>query len=122
MSLKGDLKKIPSMISKSIKKLNSTEKMLEVVALVFISLYIISIRSYTLPDFLQSTMVKAIAVLVTVGLLYCSLPVGVMFGFAMIYSLMLSESFTEGFAHMPGHGTENFEYASAEGFVEEEES
>tara|TARA_B100001093_G_C26389622_1_gene826496 strand:- start:99 stop:467 length:369 start_codon:yes stop_codon:yes gene_type:complete len=122
MSLKSDLKKIPSMVSKSVKKLNTPDKMLEVVALIFISLYIISIKSYTLPDFLQSTVVKAIAVIVTVGLLYCSLPVGVMFGFAMIYSFILSESSTEGFAHMPGHGTDNFEYAAAEGFVEEEES
>ena len=109
------------MVSKSLKKLNNPEKILEVVALVFISLYIISIKSYTLPDFLQSTMVKGVAVVVTVLLLYCSLPVGVMFGFAMIYSFMLSETSTEGFAHCKDKDhevMENFEYAS----VDEEES
>ena len=101
MSLTSDVKKLPSMLTKSVKKLKSPEKMLELLALVFISLYIVCIKSYSVPDFLQSKMVKLVAVVVTVLLLYCCLPVGVMFGFAMIYSFILSEASTEGFTQMP---------------------
>lgn len=98
MSFVSDMKKLPSMLTKSVKKINTPEKMLEVLALVFLSLYIVCIKSYSVPDFLQSKMVKLVAVVVTVLLLYCCLPVGVMFGFAMVYSFILSEGSTEGFS------------------------
>ena len=96
MSSESYVKKLPSMLLKSIQKINTTEKILETIALVVFSVYIIYIKPYSVPHLFQSKIVKLIAVIVTILLLYCCLPVGVMFGFAMIYSFILSEA-TEGF-------------------------